>query len=86
MIATPPPTPVSYLESRQSASGGFAERGGSPSPQLTARWLKVLAGLLAVFWGFLFYGLIDLLAFAQGPDFHASLVLSTGWGVRVYSA
>ena len=52
-----------------------------PSPQLTARWLKVLAGLLAVFWGFLFYGLIDLLAFAQGPDFHASLVLSTGWGL-----
>jgi hypothetical protein len=41
----------------------------------------VLAGLLAVFWGFLFYGLIDLLAFAQGPDFHASLLLSTGWGL-----
>jgi len=41
----------------------------------------VLAGLLAVFWGLLFYGLIHLLAFAQGPDFHASLILSTGWGL-----
>ena len=49
-----------------------------PAPQLPAR---MLAGVLAVFWGFLFYGLIDLLAFAQGPDFHASLVLSTGWGL-----
>ena len=36
MIATPPPTPVTYLESRQASSGGFAEPGGSPSPQLTA--------------------------------------------------
>jgi hypothetical protein len=41
----------------------------------------VLAGLLAVFWGFVFYGLIDLLAFAQGPEFHATVVLSTGWGL-----
>jgi hypothetical protein len=52
-----------------------------PAPQRPASWLRVLAGLLAVFWGFLFYGLIDLLAFAQGPDFHASLLLSTGWGL-----
>ncbi len=52
-----------------------------PAPQRAAAWLRVLAGLLAVFWGFLFYGLIDLLAFAQGPDFHAALVLSTGWGL-----
>jgi hypothetical protein len=51
---------------------------GRPAPQQAAR---VLAGLLAVFWGFFFYGLIDLLAFGQGPDFHASLVLSTGWGL-----
>jgi squalene cyclase len=36
VIATPPPTPVSYVESRQATSGGFAEPGGSPSPQLTA--------------------------------------------------
>jgi hypothetical protein len=49
-----------------------------PGRRLSAR---VLAGLLAVFWGFAFYGLIDLLAFAQGPDFHAALVLSTGWGL-----
>jgi hypothetical protein len=36
MIAAPPPTPVSYLESRQASNGGFSEPGGSPSPQLTA--------------------------------------------------
>jgi hypothetical protein len=36
VIATPPPTPVSYLESRQVTNGGFAEQGGLPSPQLTA--------------------------------------------------
>jgi hypothetical protein len=36
MIATPPPTPVAYLESRQGSNGGFSEPGGSPSPQLTA--------------------------------------------------
>jgi hypothetical protein len=29
-------TGVSYLQSRQAANGGFAERGGAPSPQLTA--------------------------------------------------
>jgi prenyltransferase beta subunit len=29
-------TPVAYLESRQAASGGFAEPGGAASPQLTA--------------------------------------------------
>jgi len=29
-------TPVQYLEGRQLAGGGFAEQGGSPSPQLTA--------------------------------------------------
>jgi hypothetical protein len=46
--------------------------------QLSAR---VLAGPLAVFWGFAFYGLIDLLAFAQGPAFHPALMLSTGWGL-----
>ena len=44
-------------------------------------WLRVLAGLLGLFWGFSFYGLIDLLAFAQGEQFHAALVLSTGWGL-----
>ena len=49
-----------------------------PAPQRAPGRSRVL---LAVFWGFLFYGLIDLLAFAQGPDFHDSLVLSTGWGL-----
>ena len=29
-------TPVTYLESRQAANGGFAEPGGTPYPQLTA--------------------------------------------------
>jgi hypothetical protein len=36
LIATPQATPIAYLESRQQADGGFAEPGGSPSPQLTA--------------------------------------------------
>ena len=44
-------------------------------------WVRVLAGLFGLFWGFFFYGLIDLLAFAQGEQFHAALVLSTGWGL-----
>ena len=44
-------------------------------------WLRVLAGLFGLFWGFFFYGLIDLLAFAQGEQFHAALLLSTGWGL-----
>src|SRR3954451_15019465 len=44
-------------------------------------WLRVLAGLFGLFWGFFFYDLIDLLAFAQGEEFHAALLLSTGWGL-----
>src|SRR3954468_20465962 len=44
-------------------------------------WVRVTAGVLAVWWGFLFYGLIDLLAFLQGPEFHDSILLSTGWGL-----
>jgi hypothetical protein len=36
LIALPQATPVAYVQSRQQASGGFAEPGGSPSPQLTA--------------------------------------------------
>src|SRR5437764_12035034 len=43
--------------------------------------LQILAAALAVFWGLAFYGLIDLLAFAQGPEFHATVLLSTGWGL-----
>jgi hypothetical protein len=44
-------------------------------------WLRIAAALFGLFWGFLFYGLIDLLAFAQGEQFHAALLLSTGWGL-----
>lgn len=43
--------------------------------------LGMVAALFGLFWGFFFYGLIDLLAFAQGEEFHAALVLSTGWGL-----
>ena len=43
--------------------------------------VRVVTTVLAVFWGFLFFGLIDLLAFLQGPDFHDSILLSTGWGL-----
>jgi hypothetical protein len=42
---------------------------------------RIVAALLAVFWGYLFYGLIDLLVFVQGPEFHASFHLETGWGL-----
>ena len=43
--------------------------------------VRILAALSAAFWGLAFYGLIDLLAFAQGAEFHATLLLSTGWGL-----
>jgi hypothetical protein len=43
--------------------------------------MRISALLLSLFWGLLFYGLIDLLAFAQGPDFHTTVLLSTGWGL-----
>ena len=45
------------------------------------RLSRATAALAAVFWGVFFFGLIDLLAFAQGEEFHASMVLSTGWGL-----
>src|SRR3954470_9147945 len=44
-------------------------------------WVRVAAGILAVWWGLMFFGLIDLLAFLQGPEFHDSMLLSTGWGL-----
>jgi len=44
-------------------------------------WLRGAAGLLALFWGLLFFGLIDLLAFLQGEQFHDTILLSTGWGL-----
>ena len=36
LIALPQATPVVYVQSRQQDAGGFAEPGGSSSPQLTA--------------------------------------------------
>jgi hypothetical protein len=42
---------------------------------------RIAAAIGAIFWGFLFFGLIDLLAFLQGDEFHATLLLSTGWGL-----
>src|SRR4051794_40526977 len=44
-------------------------------------WVRVAAVILAVWWGLVFFGLIDLLAFLQGPEFHDSILLSTGWGL-----
>jgi hypothetical protein len=41
----------------------------------------VLACLFAIFWGYLFFGLIDLTVFLQGPEFHDSFHLETGWGL-----
>jgi hypothetical protein len=41
------------------------------------------AGLLAVFWGLFFVGLVDLLAFLQGEQFHDTILLPTGWGPAV---
>jgi len=35
-VAAVAATPAGYLQGRQAPSGGFAEPGGSPSPQLTA--------------------------------------------------
>src|SRR5947209_2955617 len=51
------------------------------STSRTTRWQRVAAVVAAAFWGLFFYGLIDLLAFLQGEEFHASLLLSTGWGL-----
>jgi len=42
---------------------------------------RIAAALGAIFWGFLFFGLLDLFAFLQGDEFHAPLLLETGWGL-----
>lgn len=42
---------------------------------------RVLAGVAAVFWGVLFFGLIDLTVFTQGAEFHQSFQVETGWGL-----
>src|SRR4051794_19513808 len=46
-------------------------------------WRRVVDGALALVWGLFLYGVVDLLAFAQGPEFHDSILLSTGWGLLV---
>lgn len=43
--------------------------------------MRAVAVLFAVFWGFFFFGLIDLLVFLQGPEFLPSFQLETGWGL-----
>src|SRR3954451_4144796 len=60
--------------------------GVSDSPQRASAhrrrpWLRAAAALLAIFWGLLFFGIVDLLAFLQGEEFHATILLSTGWGL-----
>jgi hypothetical protein len=55
-----------------------------PAPIVTAagkRWVRVTASLFALFWGYLFYGLIDLLVPLGDETFHQSLLLETGWGL-----
>jgi hypothetical protein len=43
---------------------------------------RIVAVLSAVFWGGLFYGLVDLLvAIDQTPGFYDSYLLETGWGL-----
>src|SRR5947209_19775026 len=47
------------------------------------RWrlLRGAAGVLALFSGLVFFGIVDLLAFLQGEEFHDTILLSTGWGL-----
>jgi hypothetical protein len=43
---------------------------------------RVLAAVAAVFWGFLFYGLQDLLTvFIEGPKFAQHYLVESGWGL-----
>jgi hypothetical protein len=43
---------------------------------------RVVEAVGAVFWGFLFYGLIDLLTpFVEGQEFAAHYLTETGWGL-----
>ena len=61
---------------------GMADAAADVSARAIGRFGPgIVAALFALFWGFFFYGLIDLLAFAQGEQFHAALLLSTGWGL-----
>jgi hypothetical protein len=54
-------------------------REGSGATTIGARALAVVS---AVFWGYLFFGLIDLaVPLDETPGFYASYLLETGWGV-----
>lgn len=45
-------------------------------------WRRVLAGVLAVFWGLVWFGLIDLTtAVLRDPDFTQGYALELGWGL-----
>jgi len=45
-------------------------------------WRRVLAGVLAAFWGLVWFGLIDLLtAVLRDPDFTNGYALELGWGL-----
>src|SRR5689334_19255207 len=48
----------------------------------TVTWRRVLAGVLAAFWGLVWFGLIDLLtAVLRDPDFTQGYALEMGWGL-----
>ncbi|MGH3478619.1 MAG: hypothetical protein ACRDQD_17500 [Nocardioidaceae bacterium] len=51
------------------------------SPDRTGLKVRAVAGVLAVLWGYLFFGITDLLVFLQGPEFVADTMLETGWGL-----
>jgi hypothetical protein len=43
---------------------------------------RIVAGLAAVFWGWLFFGVQDTLTvFAEGQDFAAHYLMESGWGL-----
>jgi hypothetical protein len=47
---------------------------------------RIASGVLAVFWGVLFFGVIDLaVVFQKTPGFYESYLLETGWGL-LYTA
>jgi hypothetical protein len=51
-------------------------------PVVNTVTLRVWAGILALVWGYFFFGAIDLLVFFQtGPGFYAGTMLETGWGL-----
>ncbi len=64
-----------------SDSNGNVATDAPTSVARPGRAARGIALLLAVFWGYLFYGVIDLLVFLQGPEFHESFHLETGWGL-----